>query len=55
MALSKYVSCPHCKQKKLGPYNVDTSSISRTKGTCSHCKKRYMVEYGQGKIKASKA
>lgn len=55
MAQAKYVSCPNCKQKKLGPYNVDTTSISRTRGTCSHCGKRYMVEYGQGKIKASKA
>ena len=54
MAVSKYVNCPHCKQKKLGPYNVDTTSIQRTKGTCSHCGKRYAVEYGKGKIKATK-
>ncbi len=51
---AKYVNCPHCKQKKLGPYNVDTTSVSRTKGTCSHCGKRYAVEYGKGRIKATK-
>lgn len=55
MALAKYVNCPNCKQKKLGPYNVDTTSTNRARGTCTHCGKRYLIEYGKGKIKATKA
>ena len=51
---AKYVKCPHCHEKKLGPYNADITSASRTKGTCSHCGKRYVVDYGKGKIKVSK-
>lgn len=54
MALAKYVNCPNCKQKKLGPYNVDTTSTNRARGTCNHCGKRYLIEYGKGKIKATK-
>jgi len=55
MGLPKYVSCPNCRQRKLGPYETDTSSIHRSSGTCPHCGKRYKVEYGKRKIKASKA
>ena len=55
MALAKYVNCPNCRQKKLGPYNVDTTSTNRARGTCTHCGKRYLIEYGKGKIKATKA
>lgn len=54
MATVKYVDCPHCKQKKLGPYTVDSSSTQRTSGTCTHCGKRYTIEYGNGKIRVSK-
>lgn len=55
MAQAKYVNCPNCKQRKLGPYTVDTSSVNHTKGTCPHCGKRYAIEYGKGHIKATKA
>ncbi len=54
MAQTKYIKCPHCKQKELGPYTVDSSSVNRTKGNCPHCGKRYVIEYGKGKIKATK-
>lgn len=54
MANTKYVDCPNCKQRKLGPYNVSTTSIQRTHGNCPKCGARYTVEYGNGKIKATK-
>lgn len=54
MANTKYVDCPNCKQLKLGPYNVSTTSIQRTHGNCPKCGERYTVEYGNGKIKATK-
>lgn len=47
---AEYVLCPHCRQRKLGPYIVDTSNKSVTRGTCLHCGKRYRVEYGKGRI-----
>lgn len=55
MATVKYTNCPHCHQRKLGPYNVSTTSKNITKGTCPHCGKRYAIEYGQGRIRARKA
>ena len=54
MATAKYIECPNCKEHKLGPYNIDTPSTQVTHGTCPHCGKRYTVEYGNGKIKATK-
>ncbi|MBR3722503.1 MAG: hypothetical protein IKN12_07015 [Selenomonadaceae bacterium] len=54
MPTPKYANCPNCHAKKLGPYNVATTSKNVTRGTCSHCGKRYKIEYGQGRIKASK-
>ncbi len=50
----KYVKCPHCREKQLGPYNVGSSSVNVTRGTCVHCRKRYKIEYGKGKIKATR-
>ena len=54
MAQSGYVQCPHCKDHKLGPYNVATPSKQVTHGNCPHCGKRYTVEYGNNEIKATK-
>ena len=54
MTLTQYTVCPHCREGRLDPYNVDTSSTQRTSGTCPKCGKRYTVEYGKGKLKASK-
>ena len=51
----KYANCPNCHARKLGPYNVSSSSVHTTRGTCPHCSKRYRIDYGQNKIKASKA
>ena len=51
---AKYANCPNCHERKLGPYNVSITSKSVTRGNCPHCGKRYKIEYGQGKIKASK-
>ena len=52
---SNYVAtyCPHCKVRKLGPYNVETNNKHVVRG-CPHCGKRWVVEYGQGKVRASK-
>ena len=52
MAVTKYVPCPNCKEKNLGPYTVDTPTIHKTGGNCPHCGKRYTVEYGKNKIKS---
>ena len=51
--ISKSASCPHCG-RKLNSYTVDTASTQRTGGTCPSCGKRYVVEYGKGKIKVTK-
>ena len=52
---AQYIKCPNPKcDKKLGPYNADSSSKQRTSGNCPHCGERYTVEYGQGKIKATR-
>ena len=35
----------------LGTVNVDTSTEHTTRGTCPHCKKRYTIISGKGKVK----
>lgn len=52
---AKYANCPNCHARKLGPYEVGSNSMHTTRGTCPHCGKRYRIDYGQNKIKASKA
>jgi len=52
LAVTKSVNCPHCG-RKLNSYTIDAPSVQRTSGTCQ-CGKRYVVEYGKGKIKVSK-
>ena len=47
---TKYANCPNCHARKLGPYEVNSSSIHTTRGTCPHCGKRYRIDYGQNKI-----
>ena len=54
MSQAGYVDCPNCRDKKLGPYNIEAPSKNVSHGTCTHCGKRYTVEYGQGRIKATK-
>ena len=35
----------------IGTVNVDTTTESVTRGTCPHCRKRYTITYGKGRVK----
>ena len=50
----EYASCPYCGSRSTGRRNINISTVQHQNVICSNCHNRYYIEFGKGKIRASK-